>query len=237
MPRFPVCVGASPQQLFMNTISFFFPRSCWNDGSDCVTTSSVLPENLATRIGGVSEPKKTGCVSCAACERKRNKCWSVPHWWLISRYRERRAPKTATFPASFPRGWPEGKGYSLAVDGGEPMEWKGEEIGLPLPVCQCCCLCLCVGTLSAASVPGESSVFYHLSISTSRYTILPRTVMGWGIGHGKRSSVLFICVVVVISIWRGKTEGVCLGMVGWECLVFFEQQPKTCKYFVCRNIK
>lgn len=45
-----------------------------------------------------------------------------------------RAPQTATFPASFPRGRPEGRGYSLAVDDGALMEWKGEEIDLPLPV-------------------------------------------------------------------------------------------------------
>lgn len=38
---------------------------------------------------------------------------------------ESSAPKTATLPASFPRGWPEGKGYSLVVDDGTPVEWKG----------------------------------------------------------------------------------------------------------------
>lgn len=141
------CVGASPQQLFMNTIIFFC--SCWNDGSHCVTTSSVLPKNLAARICGVSEPKKTGCVSCAACKKKEQMLELPPLMtnMQIQRERERRAPKTATFPASFPRGGPEGKGYSLAVDDGELIEWKGEEINLPLPVCQCCCLCLCLGTL------------------------------------------------------------------------------------------
>ena len=60
-----------------------------------------------------------------------------------------RAPKTATFPASFPRAWPEGKGYSLAVDDGTPMEWKGEELGLLVPVFQhasavAVCVCVCV---------------------------------------------------------------------------------------------
>lgn len=76
------CVGAFPRQLFMNTIICFC--SCWNDGSHCVTTLSVLPKNLAARICGVTEPKKTGCVSCAS--KKRNKCWSFPYRWLISRY-------------------------------------------------------------------------------------------------------------------------------------------------------
>lgn len=56
---------------------------------------------------------------------------------LAHTLRESGAPKAATFPASFPRGWPEGKGYSLAVDDGTPMEWKGEELNLPVPVCQC----------------------------------------------------------------------------------------------------
>lgn len=42
-------------------------------------------------------------------------------------HRECGAPKTATFPASFPRGRPDGKGYFLVADAGVLMEWKGLE--------------------------------------------------------------------------------------------------------------
>lgn len=48
--------------------------------------------------------------------------------------RKSSAPKTATFPASFPRGWPEGKGYSLVVADGASTEWKGEGLSLLVPV-------------------------------------------------------------------------------------------------------
>lgn len=44
--------------------------------------------------------------------------------------RERGAPKRATFPVSFPRGRPDGKGYSLVADDGKLMEWKGLEADL-----------------------------------------------------------------------------------------------------------
>lgn len=185
----------------MNTIICFC--SCRNDGNHCVTTFSVLPKNLAARICGTSEPKKTGCVSCAS--EKRNKCWSFPHWWLISRYshtQHSKAPKTATFPASFPRGWPEGKGYSLAVDDGTLMEWKGEELNLLVPVCQCVSrvvVCVCGGLCLAASVSGECPVFYHLYLSACQCTIQPGTLLGRRLGSGKQNTVWFICVRVVIS--------------------------------------
>lgn len=106
------CVGASPKWQFMNTIICFC--SCRDDESFCVTTLSVLPKNLAARICGVSAPEKTSYVSCAS--KKRNKRWSFPHWWLISENTQSRPPKTVWYPASFPRGWPGVKGYSLAVN-------------------------------------------------------------------------------------------------------------------------
>lgn len=48
----------------------------------------------------------------------------------------------ATFPASFPRGWPEGKGYSLDVGDGSLNEWKEWDPQSPGACCQGC-LCIC----------------------------------------------------------------------------------------------
>lgn len=70
-------------------------------------------KKLGSQICGVLEPEKTSYVSCAS--KKRNKCWSFPHWWLISENTQSGPPKTVWFPASFPRRWPGVKGYSLAV--------------------------------------------------------------------------------------------------------------------------
>lgn len=126
--------------------------------------------------------RKDWLAVCHVPARKRNKCWSFPHWWLISRYTHThtrsRAPKPATFPASFPRGWPEGKGYSLAVDDGTPVEWKGEELSLPVPVCQFAswvCV-LCEGTLSPCLSFWRGSWFPS---PVSQYTMQPGTLAGW----------------------------------------------------------
>lgn len=84
----------------------------------------------------------------------------------ILTHTQSRAPKTATFPASFPRGWPEGKGYSLAVDGGTPMEWKGEELNLLVPVCQCASwVVVCVGDFVSLPQFLESVLFSITCIS------------------------------------------------------------------------
>lgn len=84
----------------------------------------------------------------------------------ILTHTQSRAPKTATFPASFPRGWPEGKGYSLAVDGGMPMEWKGEELNLLVPVCQCASwVVVCVGDFVSLPQFLESVLFSITCIS------------------------------------------------------------------------
>lgn len=90
--------------------------------------TKVAAKHLASSICGVCvcvwfwererEPRKPGCVSCGS--EKRNKCWSFPLLMTnIRRSRwERGAPKTATFPVSFPRGRPDGTGYSPVVGDG-----------------------------------------------------------------------------------------------------------------------
>lgn len=110
----------------------------------------MLPKNLAARTCGIAKPKKTGCVSCAG--KKRNKRWSFPHWWLISRYTH--------ISSLFPTRQARRKGISLAGGwwhaGGVE---KREALSLPAPVCQC--------------VGWECPVFLHLYLWGFKHTMLP----------------------------------------------------------------
>lgn len=104
-----VCVGAQSHHSYclgtQSSVSLMLKwRKLLRNHIECAAKYS------AARICGILEPGKTGCVSCA--DKKRTKCWSFPMWWLISRCT---APKTDTFPASFPRGGPERKGNALDV--------------------------------------------------------------------------------------------------------------------------
>lgn len=84
-------------------------------------------------------------------KKKRNKCWSVPPLMTNMQthtHTQSAAPKTATFPASFPRGGPEGKGI-FSGRGGRLTDGV-ESIGPAISGCllsACCpgCLCLCGG--------------------------------------------------------------------------------------------
>lgn len=137
----------------MNTINcfgfFFCPRR--NDGSHCVTASSeARQKNLEARVCVVPPPRKTGGVSCGGGKGKKrtNVGSSPPSMTNMHREREREsaAPKMATFPACFPRGWPEGKGYSPDVGDGSLNEWKEWDPQSPGACCQGC-LCICAEEL------------------------------------------------------------------------------------------
>lgn len=72
------------------------------------------------------------------------------------------APETATFPASFPRGWPGGEGYSPVVADGVSTEWKGQELSLLEPVVSVLAelfVILWGGFVSLASASGEWPAF------------------------------------------------------------------------------
>lgn len=58
------------------------------------------PEFVACR----SQKRLAGCMSCAS--KKRNKCWSFPHWWLISTHTQQSSKNrhiSSLFPTALAR--------------------------------------------------------------------------------------------------------------------------------------
>lgn len=109
-------------------------------------------------------------MSCAS--KQRNKCWSFPHWWLISRWTHRHRADLQNQPHFLPLSHEAGqkeKGYSLAVDDGTPMKWRGTQPpGVCLSVCGGLCLTAC---------------FWRVSCFPPRPqdTIQPGPLTGWAV--------------------------------------------------------
>lgn len=159
----------------MNTIICFC--SCRNDGSHCVTTFSAMPENLAPRICGVSEPEKTGCVSCASEEKEQ--MLELPplmtNKQILAHTHGAELQKQPHFlPLSHEAGQKERDILWLWM---MARRWSGKERSSTSR-------CLFVSALAefvfcerglclAASVSGECPVFRHLCLSAAQYTMQP----------------------------------------------------------------
>lgn len=101
-------------------------------------------KHAARKLGGpefVAYGSQKRLAVCHVPARKRNKCWSFPHWWLISRYSHTHShsasSKNSHISCLFPTRQARRKGIFSGcgwwhADGVE----RREELNLPVPVCQ-----------------------------------------------------------------------------------------------------